>query len=104
MPSRGISWATDERRLMATLGVYTLPYTLPPYALVRLENPPTDPNPRPLLLRDPKPCWFGRMARGIKMNDRSTAGNIYLGGVSGNEILTGLSRRRGGRWSGRRVY
>ena len=90
---------------MATLGVYALPYTLPPYTLVRLEKPLTDPNPRrPLLLRDPKPCWLGLMARGIKINDRSTAGNMYLGGVSGNEIRTGLSRRSGGRWSGRRVY
>jgi hypothetical protein len=96
--SRPISRAMDERLLMATLGEYTLP----PYALVRLlEKPaPNDPNrPRPR----PKPCWLGRSARGIKMNDRSVVGNIYRGGAGGSEMRTGLSRRRGGRWFGRRV-
>jgi hypothetical protein len=73
--SRPISRAMDERLLMATLGEYTLP----PYALV------------------------GRSARGIKMNDRSVVGNIYRGGAGGSEMRTGLSRRRGGRWFGRRV-
>jgi hypothetical protein len=31
------SLAREDRRLIATLGEYTLPYTLPPKTLVRLE-------------------------------------------------------------------
>lgn len=38
------------------------------------------------------------------MNDLSTAGNMYRGGLSGSEIRTGLSRRSGGLWSGSFVY
>lgn len=38
------------------------------------------------------------------MKDRSTAGKMYRGGLFGKEIRTGLSRRRGGRWSGSFVY
>ena len=34
------------------------------------------------------------------MKDRSVAGKMYRGGCSGSEIRTGLSLRRGGRWSG----
>jgi len=96
--SRPISRAIDERLLIATLGEYTLP----PYALVRLleKPPPKDPNrPRPR----PKPCWLGRRALGMKMNERSVVGKMYRGGAGGNDIRTGLSRRRGGRWFGRRV-
>lgn len=37
------------------------------------------------------------------MNDRSVDGNMYFGGWPGREIRTGLSRRRGGRCSGKRV-
>lgn len=71
--SRPISRAIDERRLMATLGEYTLP----PYALVRLlEKPapaPKEPKrPRPR----PNPCWFGRNALGMNMKDRSGVGNM----------------------------
>lgn len=38
------------------------------------------------------------------MNDRSTAGKMYRGWLLGRDIRTGLSRRRGGRWSGSLVY
>lgn len=38
------------------------------------------------------------------MKDRSIAGNMYLGGAFGSDMRTGLSRRRGGRWSGSFVY
>ena len=39
----------------------------------------------------------------MNMNDRSTVGKIYRGADGGNETRTGLSRRSGGRWFGRRV-
>lgn len=38
------------------------------------------------------------------MKDRSTAGKMYRGGLFGKEIRTGLSRLRGGLWSGSFVY
>ena len=94
-----LSRAMDDRLLRATLGEETLP----PYALVRLLEkplPPIEPNrPRPR----PKPCWIGRSARGMKMNDRSTVGKIYRGADGGSEMRTGLSRRSGGRCFGKRV-
>lgn len=37
------------------------------------------------------------------MKDRSVDGKMYFGGWPGREIRTGLSRRRGGRCSGKRV-
>lgn len=40
----------------------------------------------------------------MKTKDRAIAGKIYLAVSPGTDILTGLSRRRGGRCSGRRVY
>lgn len=61
----------------------------------------------PMADRGPLPrnlCWFGRIARGMNMKDLSIAGNMYRGGASGSDIRTGLSRRRGGRWSGSFVY
>ena len=39
----------------------------------------------------------------MKMNDLSTLGKMYRGWSLGKEILTGLSRLRGGRCCGRRV-
>jgi hypothetical protein len=51
-----ISRASEERRLMATLGEYALPYTLPPKTLVRLEYPPIEPSIDLPLPRPPKPC------------------------------------------------
>jgi len=78
---------------MAMLGVYTDPA----YMLVRLL-------PWKLLLVRPRyPCWFGRSARGMNMNDLSELGKIYLGCSSGMEIRTGLSLRRGGRCCGNKV-
>ena len=38
------------------------------------------------------------------MYDLVTSGNMYRGGLSGSDILTGLSRRKGGRWEGKAVY
>jgi hypothetical protein len=69
--SLGTSYASDDRRLIAILGEYALPYMLPPNTLVLLENPPIDPRPERPLLLEPNPCWFGRIALGMKINDRS---------------------------------
>ena len=88
----------DERLLMATLGEYTLP---PKTLVLLLEKPPMEPN---FDLPLPNPCWLGRSALGMNMNERSTAGNMYRGALSGSEMRTGLSRRSGGRWSGSFVY
>jgi len=85
---------SDDLRLMAMLGEYTLP----PYTLV-LRLPAKLPLPRP---RE-KFCWFGLSALGMKMKDRSTLGKIYLGWSSGMETLTGLSRLKGGRCCGSSV-
>lgn len=38
------------------------------------------------------------------MKDLSADGKLYFGAWPGNDILTGLSRRRGGRWFGSFVY
>jgi hypothetical protein len=40
----------------------------------------------------------------MKMKERSTDGNMYLGGRLGREIRTGLSRLSGGLWYGSLVY
>jgi hypothetical protein len=85
---------SEDRRLMAMLGEYVLP----PYTLV-LRLPAKLPLPRP---RE-KLCWFGLSALGMKMKDRSTLGKIYLAWSSGREILTGLSRLKGGRCCGSSV-
>ena len=91
-PSRPYCPASDDLLLMPMLGEYMLP----PYALVRLlEKPPIEPNGLPLPL--PNGCWFGRCALGMKINDLSVDGKMYRTGHSGNDNLTGLSRRRGGR-------
>ena len=74
MNSRPTSGAIEDRRLRAMLGEYTLPYTLPPQTLVLREK-----TPDPSTERGPLPrvrCWFGRMARGMKMNDLSLAGKM----------------------------
>ena len=72
MPSFVSSRAREDRRLIAILGEWILP----PYTLVRrLEKPPYEPSLGFSLPR-PKPCWFGRSARGMKMNDRSVAGKM----------------------------
>ncbi len=71
-----------------------------------LERGPNPPKPAPKLPRPltlPKPCWLGRKALGMKMNDRSVDGKMYRMGMSGKDMRTGLSRRSGGRWWGRRV-
>lgn len=73
--------------------------------LVRRDHPPTEPKTDFGALPPRIPgFWLGLIARGIKMNDRSVAGKMYFGGWSGREMRTGLSRRRGGRWSGSLVY
>ena len=75
MNSRPISGAIDDRRLRAILGEYMLPYMLPPQTLVPRENTPdpsTDRGPPLPRVR----CWFGRIARGMKMNDLSVAGKM----------------------------
>lgn len=60
------SLAMDDLLLIATLGEYMLP----PYTLVlRLDMPPYEPTPRPR--PRPNPCWLGRNARGMNINDRS---------------------------------
>jgi hypothetical protein len=65
------SLANEDRLLIcAMLGEYTLP----PKTLVRLlEKPPMEPN---FDLPLPNPCWLGRSALGMKMNERSIAGKI----------------------------
>jgi hypothetical protein len=91
-PSRMVEPPSDDFRLIATLGVYTLPYMLGRRLPWKLPLP----RPRPY-------CWLGRRARGMKMKDLSVLGNMYRGASSGMEILTGLSRLKGGRCCGRRV-
>ena len=86
--------ARDDLRLIATLGEYVLP----PKILV-LRLPAKLPLPRPLT----KACWFGRIALGMNMKERSLLGKTYRAIWSGRDTRTGLSRRKGGRCCGRRV-